>query len=79
LIPIQIVKYRRERVPPPKVLGRCGITTVHEHEEIRVLGEKCHLTGSVASIGAVSVGVDQFTDRQPVSHLCLRQIGVIIA
>jgi hypothetical protein len=37
------------------------------------------LTGGVASIGAVRVGVNQFPDRQPVGHLLQRQVGMLAA
>jgi hypothetical protein len=61
------------------VLGGCGITTVHEHDKIRVLGKLIHLTGSVASIGVVGVGADQLPDRQPVGSLLQRPIGMLAA
>ena len=76
---VEFIEYRCESSPPPNLLGRGRISTVHIHEKIRVLGEQCHLTGSVASIGAKRVRVDKFADRQPVGYFPNGKLGVVAA
>jgi hypothetical protein len=76
---VEFVEHRDKGLTALKMLGRHRIAAVHVHEKIRVLGEQRHLTGGVASIGTVSVGVNQFPDRQPVGYLLQRQIGMLAA
>jgi len=66
-------------VPSPKVLGRNGIASLQVDEKIRVLSEQRHLAGRVTSVGAVSVGVDQFGDGRSICLFTQRQIGVVTA
>jgi len=62
---VEVVEDRCQRIASPKVLGRNRIAAVHVDEKLSVRGEQRHLSRTIAPIGAVSVGVDQFTDRQP--------------
>src|SRR5580692_3918056 len=43
-----------------------GIFSVHVHHEMSVRGEESHLTSRVATIGAVCVGLDELSDREPI-------------
>jgi hypothetical protein len=65
----EFVEYRRERRASTKSLRRFRIQAVGENDQLGVLGKQRDLTGDIAPICAISVGVDQFTNRRLVGQL----------
>ena len=78
-VDVQFVEHRCERISSPKLLSGHRISAVHVYEKVRIVGEQTHLTSSVAPIGTVRVGVDQFADGKSVRRLSRGQVGVATA
>jgi hypothetical protein len=77
LIGVEVVEYRPKILTTMKLLTRLRIATIHEDNEVSVLGEERDLLGRIATIGAMGVCVDQLTNRQPIGGLFARETDVI--
>jgi hypothetical protein len=66
---VEGVEDRCQGLAAAQVLRRLGVPGVHVDDEAGVLGEQGHLALSVAPVGAVRVGVEQFPDGEPVGGL----------
>jgi hypothetical protein len=66
LVAVQVFEDGRERLSPLQDVGRFAAFAVHVDREAGVVGEEGLLSFGVAAVGAVGVGVEQLTNREPV-------------
>src|SRR5580704_712144 len=66
LIGVQVVEDRSKILSAMKLLTRLPVAAVHEDDEMSVGGEQRHLSGRIAAVGAMGVGVDQLPNRQAI-------------
>src|SRR4029077_20275205 len=58
---VQVRENWSERLARVQFLRRRWILRVHIDHEVGVCGKECHLTFRIATIGAVRIGLDEFT------------------
>src|ERR1700752_2316512 len=63
---VQIGKHWSKLLARAQFLRWIGILCVHVDDEVRICGEKSHLTFRIATISAVCIGLNQFADGEPV-------------
>ena len=63
---VQVCEDWSERLARVQLLGRLRIFGVHVHDEMGVRGEQSHLTFRIATIGAVSVGLDELPNSKAI-------------
>src|SRR6266702_7407721 len=68
LILVQIGEDGSERTAAVEDVGRLGRATVHENVKGGVLSEERHLSACVTPVGAMGIGVDQFSDGEAVGR-----------
>jgi hypothetical protein len=76
LIALEVGEDRRERFSPFEHVGRLGTLAVHVDGKAGVDGEQRLLRFSVATVGAVGVGVEELADGETVGGLGRRELGV---
>jgi hypothetical protein len=69
---VQILENRGKCSTSVKDIGWFGRAAVHEDVKCCVLREQSHLALCVAAIGAMSISIDQFPDRETVRSLLQR-------
>jgi hypothetical protein len=75
-IAVEVTEDRRQGLPALWDVGRFGAFAVHVDGEAGVYREESSLSFRVAPVCAVSVGVEQFPDRQAVGSFLGRERGV---
>jgi hypothetical protein len=63
---VQVREDRSERLARMQILRGRWIFGIHVHYEVGVRGKECHLTFRIATIGAVRIGFDEFTDSEAI-------------
>src|ERR1700757_2145607 len=63
---VQIRKHWSKLLARVQFLRWIGILCVHVDHEVRICGEKSHLTFRIATISAVGIGLNQFADGEPI-------------
>src|SRR5580704_525160 len=66
VILVQIGEDGSEFVARMQFLGGRRIFSIHENNEVRVRRKERHLTFRIATVGAMGVSLDEFSNRQPV-------------
>jgi hypothetical protein len=73
---VQFGEDRSERGARMQFLRGCRIFRIHVHHEVRVGGEERHLAFSIATVGAMCIGLDKFPDSEPICRLFGRDSNV---
>src|SRR6266852_2097989 len=74
---VQIREDWSERLARVQLLRRLRILGVHVHNEVRIWSKERHLAFRIATIGAMRVGLNEFSDRETICGFAGRGCQVL--
>src|SRR6266550_3636098 len=74
---VQSCKNWSERLARVQLLRRLRILGVHVHDEVRIWSKERHLAFRIAAIGAMRVGLNEFSDRETICGFAGRDCQVL--